>query len=463
MNLPAARYLDALIAGDLGRDEFEALSLSATVQWCREHVPYYREAWQGLPSPVSRSDLAAYPLLDPRLMQSYDQPLLADGVTTDFLVFSGGTTTGKHKFIHRCFDEYRHLARFRDWWYPQMGYGYSFGKRPADARLVVMDDEHGIRYIEPRRGPLLMMNLPLVLKSHFPVVEHVLRRFGAHSTDRRIVELRGTLHKIQLLTLYAAEQGWQPAEWCAVERVLTAGSFATERWRRLFFEVWAARSVQENGQTEFHQSYATECTSCGWYHFAPIVLAELVDRHDPSRQLDTGTGRLVMTHLVPTALRQVLVRYDTGDLVEKGGRCAVTRQPQYLPLGRLRDTIDLETSAGLVSLAPSHFVDAVDIPEAVFGIVDMMQCQNVTAMTDIGFPRFRTRLLTGRPGRTPVVLLEIELKKEPSATAANKLRTRVESKLLINHKLARELLNAGEFEISVRFAGADTLHDPILG
>jgi hypothetical protein len=417
----------------------------------------------GLPELTNRSDLAGYPLLDPRLMMSYDQALLTDGMDSDFVVFSGGTTSGQNKFIHRNFREYRHLAQFRDWWYPRMGYGYAVDKNPADMRLVVVDDQHGIRYIEPRRGPLRLVNLPLAVESHFSVAERVLRARGVDNPDERVVELRGTLHKIQLLTLYAAEHGWKPAEWCAVDRVLTTGSFATRRWRDRFAEVWGARAVQENGQTEFHQSYGTECLDCGSYHFAPIVVPEVVECNDPTCQLDTGTGRLVMTHLVPTALRQVLVRYDTGDLVTKDGLCSVVGQPCYRPLGRIRDMMEISTSDGPLLLAPSHFVDAVDFPEARFDVVDVLQCQGVVGAADIGFPRFRTRLLPERTNRVPAVLLEIELKRDLDTVATNRLRSRVEDRLMIDDERARTLLHVGEFEVVIRFAPPGELRDTIIG
>jgi phenylacetate-coenzyme A ligase PaaK-like adenylate-forming protein len=454
-------HLNAVIAGDLSVAEYERYALAATFRWARTNIPHYRDSWRGLPDAASREDLLAFPMLDPAMLHSYDQPLLAEPVETDFVVVSSGTTSGKNKILHRSFLEYEQLTRFRDWWYPKMG--YSFDKSPEDARFVAIDDRHGIRYVEPRRGPLRMMNFPLFQESHFGVAKHVLQRFGADAEDRRVVELRGPYPKIRLLTVYAAEQGWRPAEWSAVERVMAGAFFTTSRWRNLFAEVWGASAVQEYGQTEFHQSYANECGECGWFHFAPAVIEELVQPVDSSVPVTEGVGRLLMTHLVPMSLRQVLIRYDTGDLVERSGICAATNLVRYRPIGRLANTLWLESPRGRIPLAPSHFIEAVDIAEAAFEVVDRMQYSNVTSMQDIGAPLFWASLQPAAAGRPPRVILEIELKQELPGSRIRAVQERVAGTLFADDPDLRDLVEQSELDVTVDLVSPGKLDQVVRG
>ncbi|MFE5406337.1 hypothetical protein ACFQ9Z_34390 [Streptomyces sp. NPDC056580] len=460
---PACWFRELLGTADDDLERFRLEALRMTLRYCRDTVPYYREAFAGLPEPEALADLAAYPLLPSARIAAYRHPVLSEAVGTDFVVCSGGTSTQAFtrtapastspKMIHRSFAEYPHLTAFRDWWYPRMGYGYSWDARPGDARYIIMEDEHGIRYIEPRRGPLRMLNFPLYNESHFHVARDVLTTHGPGDPSLRVSELRGTYRKVRLLTMYALEHGWNLAEEASVRRVVAAGFFTSVRWRALFKEAFGAELVQEYGLTEFHQGYANECLHCGAHHFAPIVVEEVVDPRDPARAVGAGeVGRLVLTHLYPTALRQVLVRYDSGDLVQVGDICDVVGARGYRPVGRLKNTLTVPVPDGELLLSTGHFIDAVDIPEAAFHVRDLLEHSHVTRFTDYGAPKFNIHLEDDRSG--PVVRLDLELKKSLAAGAARRLRDRVEASLFRSHPEVRNRLEKEEFAVDVQ------LHEP---
>lgn len=459
-----ARWFRELLdtAGD-DLERFRLEALRVTLRYCRDTVPHYRDAFSGLPEPGTLADLAVYPLLPSARIAAYRHPVLSDAVETDFTVCSGGTSTQAFtrtaaastspKMIHRSFAEYPHLTAFRDWWYPRMGYGYAWEARPADARYIIMEDEHGIRFIEPRRGPLRMLNFPLYNESHFAVARDVLTTHGPGDPELRVTELRGTYRKVRLLTMYALEHSWNLAEEASVRRVVAAGFFTSVRWRALFKEAFGADLVQEYGLTEFHQGYANECLHCGAHHFAPIVVEEVVDPEDPGRAVGEGeVGRLVLTHLYPTALRQVLVRYDSGDLVQVGGVCAAVGVRGYRPVGRLKNTLRVPVPDGQLLLSTGHFIDAVDIPEAAFHVRDLLEHSRVTRFGDYGAPKFNIDLDVTGP--VPVVGLDLELKKPLSGGPARALRDRLESSLFHDRPEVRNRFEKEEFAVDVR------LHEP---
>ena len=435
-----------LIHAQLPVRDFQREALRETIQWCNDTIPYYHETFARLPLPQHVEDLAAYPLLNPSLITKYQHPLLSRATHTDFVVFSGGTTTNSNKYIHRNFEEYQYLSEFRDDWYPRMGYGYQWNKKPEDARYVIIDDEHGIRYVETRRGPLHLLNFPLFKEAHFQIAKEVLTEHSAQHSEKEVVELRGAYPKVRLLTAYAIEHEWNMNR-LPLKRVVTSGFFTSRRWQTLFQQIWGADLVQEYGLTEFHQSYANECLHCGWYHFTPIVVEEIVDRNNPHIRLKHGIGRLVLTHLFPTAMRQVLVRYDTGDLVEIGGVCPVVAMQQYKPIGRIKNMIELPTSMGLQPLSAAHFIEATDIPEASFHLVDLMQVEPVTQFQDIGAPKFHVWL--DEKQRKPVIHLDVELKAEILTDHYSRIRTKIEDRLFVGDSRIRQYFETGDFQVEV--------------
>lgn len=113
-------------------------------------------------------------------------------------------------------------------------------------------------------------------------------------------------------------------------------------------------------------SNATSCPRCTAYHFDPFVVAEVVDVDDVHRSIDSGIGQLLLTTLYPFTQMTPLVRYQTGDLVERlppASACGDTAAIR--PLGRLQ-LAPARRDAGATHLqgVPADFLDALDeIPD----------------------------------------------------------------------------------------------------
>lgn len=433
----------ALLEADLSEDEFRSQALETTVAFAREHVPYYRGAFSGLPAVHGIDDLRTYPVLKPSVLTRYYHPVLTEGVATDFVVFSGATTSVK--YLHRSFAEYGPLYEFRDRFIPS-GFGYSWDRRPPEFRLFIFDGLHGIRFIENRRGPLRVLYVPFTQMRHARAVRDVLGEFQREPKEGEITELWGSPAKLRMLTEIALEEKW--AQGLTARRAFFGGFFVPSHDVRLIEEAWGAKAFPVYGLTEFHQSYAYTCPHCGWHHFERVVVPEFVALEDYERYVDTGPARLLLTHLVPTSLRQVLIRYDTGDVVELGDRCPATGHKQLRVLGRASQVLNVSLDSGTRHvLSPRMFVEAAaSMPQLRTAPMDPLQFQ--PRFQHLGIPVMYWGLLDG-DGERPTVVVQVESKDSVPSESYAAIRNELESRLLTSHERLRNLVEGGRAELRV--------------
>jgi hypothetical protein len=192
-----------------------------------------------------------------------------------------------------------------------------------------------------------------------------------------------------------------------VHTVQTYGAFLTDRWRRRLSSTFGSRIVNSYGVSEVIAGVAAECEACGWFHFPPTVIAEVIDPFSPSRLIPEGYGELVLTALLPFNAYQPMIRFRTGDIVRvQQATCGMGRT-SISPVGRTRRSIiDPGSGAVLPSSLVYEIVD--DLPDAarnpyfsldVFGLAPVF-----------GFPRFTVERIGERPFR---VRLEVELSYPP--------------------------------------------------
>jgi phenylacetate-coenzyme A ligase PaaK-like adenylate-forming protein len=435
-------------------ETLQSEALQVTVEYARSHVPYYEEAFKRAGQVTRLENLRQLPLLDPAILTRYRHPVLARGVPTDFVVFSGGTTPGGRKYLHRSFQEYPPLDAYRDR-FPPATFSYSYDRRPAEARVVLFDGMHGVRYIENRRGPLGIVYVPLIEIGHVEIVRDLLAEAADGEFAPELTELWGTWAKVWILTDLAAAESWaQPNPF---RRIFFGGYFMPGAVRERVEATWGAKTVVTFGQTEFHQSYAPECPVCGWHHLEPIVVSEVVDVDDPSQPVEQGFGRLVLTHLVPTSLRQPLIRYDSGDVVEVGGFCEAADAPKYRLIGRLSQTAIVEAAGGRRAIGPTSFIEA--------GIASRVRLHGADPLAfhprlqHIGMPAMNVQATAGTPARVEVAL-EADSLVAPEHYDA--VRAEFIDGLRMQPDLA-ELLADGEIDLVVHVHSPGTIVETFAG
>jgi hypothetical protein len=143
----------------------------------------------------------------------------------------------------------------------------------------------------------------------------------------------------------------------ALRQVLTHGEHLSRRWRATLERILRAQVIDVYGVSEIAGSTCHECSTCGYFHPPPIVVAEVVAPDSDGTVLRTERGELVLTALAPFQVYQPLIRYRTGDIVEVGPPCPAVDDLGFRPVGRLTD----RSSAGMHSALtfPSHLVAEV--------------------------------------------------------------------------------------------------------
>jgi hypothetical protein len=220
--------------------------------------------------------------------------------------------------------------------------------------------------------------------------------------------LERCLRAFTLDTMVRYPDGFPPTK---LRLVVSYSQYLTQKWRERFEKTWGVPVIDGFSVSEVFGS-ATQCLSCGWYHFEPFVIAEVIGA-DSGDVLLEGAGLLALTALYPFQQAQPLIRYLTGDLVDVTHTASCRPGTTSIkPLGRARFGVPKPDSDQWL-LTPASILEAVDeIPEIkrTPRFADVDQVMDPFA---IGHPKYRTRWTNDTQGLQ--VKIEIVLLPDVSA------------------------------------------------
>ncbi|MEK7704542.1 MAG: hypothetical protein AAB426_06240 [Myxococcota bacterium] len=319
--------------------------LARTLVWAKAGSAFYRRHLDGCSADTAVRDLARLPLLTKEVATTYQQELRCGPQALGLGTFSSGTTGAALLRMEHSAGEDEAL---RD-------YLTSIGYEPTPRRILeVVSPNHG--YPGPAK-PAVVRLLWAPYPSLFSLLEDALR---SEICGRRIDTMSISLSALKEATAHVLHQRID-ARTFGVGDIYCNGSVLTPRWRRLVGDVWGAQVHDQYGLSEF-RTLATECPTCGYFHFGlPPIVTEVIDPISCA-PLAHGVGELVLTGLYPFVQRQPLIRFRTGDLVELGPTCATRPEDFSLrPLGRVRDALIAGGNAGAeISFVPSLLENLVD-------------------------------------------------------------------------------------------------------
>lgn len=198
--------------------------------------------------------------------------------------------------------------------------------------------------------------------------------------------LERCLRAFTLDTMTRYPDGFPPTK---LRLVVSYSQYLTRSWRQRLEKTWGAPVIDGFSVSEIFGS-ATQCLSCGWYHFEPFVIPEVIGAHSGDVLLE-GAGLLALTALYPFQQAQPLIRYLTGDLVEVTHTASCRPGTTSIkPLGRARYGVPKPGSDQWL-LTPASVLEAVEeIPEIkrTPRFADVDQVRDPLA---IGHPKYRTR------------------------------------------------------------------------
>lgn len=367
---------------------------------------FYRERWAARAlAGLDRSRLAELPTIDKEdLRQAAEDAQNRAGVICNDVLTSG--TTGDPLVTVRSDREQRFIADF---------FARQLRARPLSAY------RRGLELTNPYHGHLI--RIPGTIHYHRVSVydagsfeygrRTLLRAHRDGGVDERCSVLTGLERSLRAFTADTIARhpaGFPPT---GLRLVVSYSQCLTARWRRRLEDTWGAPVVDRFSVSEVFGG-ATQCLLCGWYHFEPFVIPEVVGASSGALLLE-GEGLLALTALYPFQQAQPLVRYLTGDLVAVTHQSCRPGTAAIKPLGRARYGVP-EPGSDRWLITPVSILEAVDeIPE-IKRIPRFADVDQVTDPFAIGHPKYRTRWTTGASG----VEVTIELALAPQVAAARR-------------------------------------------
>ena len=399
---------------------------------------FFREHWSGCElKNISRATLANLPTVGKEHIRAAGEAAQnRTGVICNDVFTTG--TTGNPLITVRSDREQEFI---RDFFMRQLR------ERPA-ARCL-----RGLEFKNPYHGHLIGVPAPI----HYHRVSiydagsfeygraTLLRCHKDANVEDRCSVLAGLERCLRAFTLDTIQQfpnGFPPT---ALRLVVSYSQYLTAAWRRRLQDTWGAPVVDRFGVSEVFGG-ASQCLNCGWYHFEPFVIPEVVGARS-AQVLSTGVGLLALTALYPFQEAQPLVRYLTGDLVEvthelscRPGTTAIK------PLGRARYGV-AEPDSDRWLITPASVLEAVDeIPE----IARTPRFAGVSQIRDphaIGHPKYRTRWSNGPSGLE--VKIELVLSRDLSDYRRLAILSNIYSDILASNAPLKGALQSRAISIAV--------------
>jgi len=343
---------------------------------------FFREHWAGCDlSDIDHGNLSKLPTVGKEHIRAAGEGAqVRAGVICDDVFTTG--TTGNPLITARSNREQKFI---RDFFRRQLR------ERPV-TRLL-----RGLEFKNPYHGHLI--GIPALIHYHSVSVYDAASFEYARSTllcrhnDANVEErcsillgLERCLRAFTLDTIGKFPNGFTGSE---LRVVVSYSQYLTSAWRRRLQETWGAPVVDRFGVSEVFGG-ASQCLHCGWYHFEPYVIPEVIGAHS-GEIMSSGAGLLALTALYPFQQAQPLVRYLTGDLVETTTELSCRPGTTTIkPLGRARYGVP-EPGSDRWLITPASVLEAVDeIPE----IQRTPRFAGVSQIRDpyaIGHPKYRTR------------------------------------------------------------------------
>ncbi|MCD9006294.1 hypothetical protein LDO31_08605 [Luteimonas sp. XNQY3] len=300
-------------------------------------------------------------------------------------------------------------------------------RRPYNTRL------RGLEFTNPYHGHLL--RIPGATHFHRTSIYDagsfaygratLARPHRDHGVEPRCTILMGLeqcLRAFTLDTLALHPDGFPDSP---LEAVVTYSQYLTDAWRSRLQRTWHAPVIDRFGVSEIFGG-ASQCLRCGWYHFEPFVIAEIVGAHS-GNVIHEGCGLLALTALHPFQQAQPLIRYLTGDLVETSATASCRPGTTAMrPLGRARYGVPVP-GTDLWAITPSSVLEAVDECTDIERTGRFPGLDQVRDPLALGVPKYRTRW-SEQDGRLHIrldIAIRPETPPDRRARVAGKVRERI--------------------------------------
>ncbi len=428
--------------------------LPKTLEHAVRNSPFYAEhlgeQWREV---TSVADLSRLPILEKSMAVEHQEAMRCGEAPEDFGAVSSGTTrVGSRLFrVERSPDELDALDAFRRMLAEAQPTPEGVQPEPPPRVLHVLTPNHGLPSSPPAIG-----TQRLAWSSSRNIVEMIAQALSEERDGRPITVMRISISALKQVNLSLLEAGDDFSRF-HLDAIGTNAALVTSRWRQLIESLWGCRLFDNYSLSEF-VTPATECDACGWYHFGePPLVVELVDPLTGTPMPDAPDaegpciGHLLLTGLYPYVQRTPLIRYATGDLIERGPYCEPADDVGFRFRGRLRHSLlRARDGATEILLLPPVIEDAIDaLPEVARHRHPFDRLERVTPY-QVGQPKLAVAL-DGDVVRVRVgVLFQPALFVERTKVLCEQLRALV----LAEHPALKRAVEAGELQLHIALEAA---------
>lgn len=406
-----------------------------TVRNAVQVSPFYASHFEDhidLNQTVDSSSRVRLPPLERVDLERNGDQICSRVATYAFSSYTSGTTTASPLVIHRSEEEQGYLTQFyhcfAPWEFAEAG--------PPPLTLVLATWHHGRQLAVPGRVfsfPVSLISYTNTSIGYHQAASLLARSFWINGESRRISQVSGPSLALESLGNFLDGEGLRHLV-DPVSSIHTTGHYLTRHRRHRLEQLWHCRLYDRFSFTELFFG-ASHCGHCGWYHFDPFGLAEVVDVQR-GMPIEVGRGRLLVTGFYPFNQMTPLIRYATGDLVEVAQvDCAITGRG-FRFLGRTGSAVMLQDLLG-----PNKFLASAELYETLDPFEEVARRPLAIPIPESAskvktLPMFSLR----REGETIVLDVELRFSPAEAPTRADELQVRICRALEAEAGVAAELL-----------------------
>ncbi len=321
---------------DLGYYQEELFRL--TLKYVTTYIPYYEKAYNSIDiDSMSLSDIGTLPLITKADVRKNPQAFLCKGETPYHILWTGGTTSealpvyfSQEELVPPIKEEQKEKEQKEE------------KQKKKRLGVLVCNTDHGLPPKSHTSAFWLERFLDFNIYSHNidRIIRDLTTSHSIYGVEESVSLLMFT--SVEHVKAVCSEVARRGISGLQLKAVFGTGDYITPRWRSYCERVFGAPYIECYANTET-MGVASRCMECGSYHFSYHVVPEVVDMQT-LEPIQEGRGYLVLTNLYPFRQMQLLIRYNTEDIVDIK-HCPDSRLA-FEMCGRKQETLD--TGEGLV-------------------------------------------------------------------------------------------------------------------
>jgi hypothetical protein len=332
-----------------------------TLRMAAEHVPYWQRHLPARGSAGIWDWLRTVRPINRMIVEEHREEFISPLTRFAFCSLTSGTTRGQPLLVERSEQEQAYLYNL----FTRM----NTGRMHTAAMPLTLSGgniHHGDVLQLPGDGYALTVNL-YSDAGYTQAAWLLCRSFSWDGFEPRISSITASYSCLYRLYRYLQQRGLHLPRG-QIRWLSTYGSPIPSARRRELAAFFAA-PVHDNWSMTECFGGAGYCERCEGYHMSPFAIEEVLpatlgkgafDRAQTQDPMEEGIGELTLTPLFPFCQRFVLIRYGTGDLVERVRTedCATGRYV-VRPLGRLKNSVRLADGTWVSTVRIAMALDAV--------------------------------------------------------------------------------------------------------